>query len=101
MSEMPAITCPEHNLSLVPGDPGRLRCPEDGCFFGYIADRDLAFAPSAQRFPSSPLTPLGEGAAAHHELVLTYQAAGFTRTEAMQVLLCVITASMMKDKGNG
>ena len=89
------LTCPEHGTLLVPDatDGTRLVCPDGDCF------HEFRFA-GGPAFPS-PLTPLGEGAAAHHELVLTYQAAGFTRTEAMQVLCCVISASMMKDKGSG
>ena len=96
MPDSLVIMCPEHGTLLVPdaADGTRLACPDSDCF------HEFRFA-SGPALPSSPLTPLGEGAAAHHELVLTYTAAGFTRTEAMQVLCCVISASMMKDKGSG
>ena len=97
MPDSLVIMCPEHRCPLVPSpaDPVMLFCPQDD-------DCDTSVRLSVpDGFPSSPLTPLGEGAAAHHELVLTYQAAGFSRTEAMQVLCCVISASMMKDKGSG
>jgi hypothetical protein len=49
--------------------------------------------------PPSPVGPISQGAAMNHELVLTYQAAGFSRTEAMQVLLCIIQAGIMKGSG--
>jgi hypothetical protein len=91
MVSNPQICCPEHGDPLVPSGPGSLRCPADGCEFG--------FGFGTLGIP--PLTPLAEGAAGHHELVLTYQAAGFSRTEAMQVLCCIISASFMKDKGSG
>jgi hypothetical protein len=89
------LTCPLHERPLVPSPvPGGLVCPETGCLTA------VRIGVPGGLF-SSPLTPLGEGAAGHHELVCTYQAAGFTRTEAMQVLCCLISASIMKDKGDG
>ena len=98
MPDSITITCPQHGcvLSADTADPGRLFCPEGAC-----GSEVRIRIPDGPLFPVSPLTPLGEGAAGHHELVLTYQAAGFSRTEAMQILCCVISAGIMKDRGNG
>lgn len=96
MSEAMVITCPAHNQPLVPDhdDIGALSCPEGDCeLVVRIAVPDGMF--------SSPLTPFGQTAAGHHELVTTYQQAGFSRSEGMQVLCCIITAGVMKDRGNG
>jgi len=92
MPDTSPLRCPAHQAGLVPSaaQPGVLMCPDSRCNFVF-----------GSALVSSPLTPLGEGAAGHHELVLTYEAAGFSRTEAMQILCCVISASIMKDKGSG
>jgi hypothetical protein len=48
--------------------------------------------------PASPFaTPLAQSAAAHHELMMTYVQAGFTRAEALQILLTVIAVSLRGD----
>jgi hypothetical protein len=39
------------------------------------------------------LTPMAEGAAATHELFMAYVQAGFTREEALQLVISMITAS--------
>ena len=41
--------------------------------------------------PPDPFTQLAEGAAQHHEFVTTYTAAGFTRAEAMELLIAILT----------
>ena len=51
--------------------------------------------------PPSPLSVLDQGAACQHESVLSWQAAGFSRSEAMQLLCCIIQASIMKGSGGG
>jgi hypothetical protein len=48
----------------------------------------------------SPLTYLEQGAAQRHELVRAHEAVGFSRSEAMQVMIAVITATIMKDRGD-
>lgn len=96
MAEAFAITCPQHACVLVPDplDPVRLCCPDAGC------DNEVRITvPDAGLFLSSPLTMLEQGAAQHHELVLAHVAAGFSRTEAMQILCCIISASIMKGSG--
>jgi hypothetical protein len=102
MPDLPAIVCVEHAQPLVPDGPGRLRCPEPGCAFGFITSKDQAFAPlpAQPAMPPSPIGPLGQTAVDHNELVGLYQAAGFSRSEAMQVLCCVITAGIMKGSGS-
>ena len=52
-------------------------------------------------FAADPMTLIEQGAAAHHELVLSYEAAGFSRSEAMQIVCTVITALLMKGSGSG
>jgi hypothetical protein len=92
------LTCPDHHNVLLPdpGDPARLFCPDAAC------DTSVRVAvPEGAAFPFSPMTSLEQGAAAHHELVRTYESAGFTRTEAMQILCTTITATIMKDRGHG
>jgi len=51
--------------------------------------------------PPSPLSVLDQGAACQHESVLSWQAAGFSRSEAMQLLCCIIQAGIMKGSGGG
>jgi hypothetical protein len=47
--------------------------------------------------PITPYTtPLAQSAAAHHELMMTYVAAGFTRQEALQILLMVLSINLQK-----
>jgi hypothetical protein len=47
--------------------------------------------------PASPFaTPLAQSAAAHHELMMTYVQAGFTRAEALQILLMVVSVGLQK-----
>ena len=92
MPDLPAIVCPDHGVPLlsVPDEQGTLRCPRPGCFFAFGTGKDQMLA------QSSPLTYLEQGAAQRHELVRSHEAAGFSRSEAMQVLCTVIAASIMK-----
>lgn len=46
--------------------------------------------------PPYQVTPLAQGAAAHHEFMMTYVQAGFTRAEAMEILLEIIRAGVLK-----
>jgi hypothetical protein len=92
------LTCQAHGQPLIPGisPPGVLTCPEAGCRTA------VTIAPlGPPGMPSAPLTPLAAQAAAHHELVLGHEAAGFSRTEAMQVLCAVIQAAIMRGSGDG
>jgi hypothetical protein len=41
------------------------------------------------------MTPLAAGAAAHHELLVTYIEQGFTRKEALQILMVIISYGLM------
>jgi len=47
--------------------------------------------------PQYPLTSLASSAAANHEFVITHVEAGFTRQEAMQLLMVVIWFGLMKN----
>lgn len=47
-----------------------------------------------QPVPPDPMTALGEGAAMHHEVFMAWVRAGFTRTEALQLLVEVIRAGL-------
>jgi hypothetical protein len=96
MPESLMFTCPEHGHALLPlpADPHLLRCPEDGCEMSFRLG-------AADGFPLSPLSLLEQGAAQHHELVLAHEGAGFSRSEAMQVLCTVISAGIMKGSGSG
>lgn len=44
--------------------------------------------------PESPLTVLAAGAAQTHELFEAYVEAGFTRAEALQIVISLLTASL-------
>jgi hypothetical protein len=46
--------------------------------------------------PPDPLTQLAQGAAQGHELFMAYVQAGFTRGEALQLLIVVISAGIAK-----
>ena len=98
MADSMMITCPAHSCPLIPSFlvPGDLACPEQDC--GTVIHITI---PDDAGFPPSPLTSLEQGAAAHHELVLSYEAAGFSRSEAMQIVCTVITALLMKGSGSG
>ena len=90
------LSCPGHSVALSADilDPGRLYCPADGC------GNEVRIG-AGDGFPFSPMTSLEQGAAQRHELVRVHEAAGFSRTEAMQVMLCITTALIMKDPGSG
>lgn len=42
--------------------------------------------------PADPMTQLAEGAAQGHELFMSYVDAGFTRQEALAILIGILTA---------
>ena len=44
--------------------------------------------------PPDPFTQLAEGAAQQHELFMAYVNAGFTRAEALQILLGVMAVAI-------
>lgn len=46
--------------------------------------------------PQDPFTQLAEGAAQAHELFIAYVDAGFTRAEALQILLSIIAMAIAK-----
>ena len=48
--------------------------------------------------PIDPISPLGEGAIQMHELVLEYQHAGFSREEALRIVLVMVTAQIRHPK---
>jgi hypothetical protein len=89
-----ALTCPQHEAVLIPSpvQAGMLMCPDATC------TTVVCLSGTA---PSSPLTYLEQGAAERHELVRAHEMAGFSRSEAMQVLCTTISASIMKDSGHG
>ncbi len=41
--------------------------------------------------PEDPMTMLAQGAAAQHEIFMAYVAAGFTRPEALAIIIAMIT----------
>lgn len=96
MPDSLALTCPEHEAVLIPSpvQAGMLMCPDAACVV--VVRLEL---PGGS--PLSPLTYLEQGAAERHELVRVHEGAGFSRTEAMQVLCVTITASIMKGSGSG
>lgn len=98
MADSLMMTCPQHGTVLIPShtQPGILMCSDPVC----PVVVSIAVPPAAG-MPLSPLTQLEQGAAAHNELVCSYEHAGFTRTEAMQILCCVITAAFMKGSAGG
>lgn len=49
-------------------------------------------AESPETEPENPLTALAAGAAQVHEMFTAYVAAGFTRAEALQVVIAVLAA---------
>jgi len=95
VADMLQITCPEHETTLVPSHihPGMLMCPDASC-----ATVICILPPEGT--PSDPLTYLEQGAAQRHELVRAHEAVGFSRSEAMQVMLTVVTATIMKGSGD-
>jgi hypothetical protein len=92
--ESMALTCPQHDAVLIPSpvQAGMLMCPDATC---------ATVVCLSAGGPPSPMTFLEQGAAERHELVCAHERAGFSRSEAMQVLCTTITASIMKDRGHG
>jgi hypothetical protein len=83
-------------LSEVP-DAVRFLCPD--CRNFRIPGLCPHVAPELS-FPSSPLTILEQNAAMEHELVVSRERAGFSRSEAMQILCTALTAVIMKGSGS-
>jgi hypothetical protein len=94
------ITCKTHTRPLIPGTRGEtgptiLTCPDAGCPTEIVVTQLRGSG-----MPASPLTSLEQQGAAHHELARSYESAGFSRSEAMQVVLAVIHAVIMKGSGS-
>ncbi len=91
------ITCPAHSCPLIPSFlvPGDLACPEQDC--GTVIHITIPDS----LFPADPMTLMEQGAAAQHEFVRSREMAGFSRSEAMQILVAITQANIMKDNGNG
>jgi hypothetical protein len=49
---------------------------------------------------NEPVTPLREAAGQLHEMYITLKEAGFTRSEAMEILAKVLASSMNEAQGN-
>lgn len=96
MGDSLMISCPRHCAPLLADheDLGRLFCPMGDC------GTEVRVA-ATDGLPLSPLTQFEQGAAQHHELVLAHEGAGFSRSEAMQVLCTIISAGIMKGSGSG
>ena len=94
MPDSLALTCPEHEAALIPStvQPGMLMCPDATC------STVVCLSGTA---PASPLTYLEQGAAQRHEIVRAHEAAGFSRSEAVQILCTTITATIMMGSGDG
>lgn len=50
--------------------------------------------------PESPLTQLAGAAVQQHELFMSWVNAGFTRAEAMQLLLAAFTTMILRGQGD-
>lgn len=50
-----------------------------------------------QELPQFPLTNLASSAAANHEFLITHIQAGFTRQEALQLLMLVMWSGLIKN----
>lgn len=59
--------------------------------------------PDDGTMPPSPLTDLAASATQQHELFMSWVNAGFTRAEAMQLLLAAFTTMILRGQapGNG
>lgn len=51
--------------------------------------------------PPDPMTQFAQGAAQGHELFMSYVNAGFTRAEAVAILIAILTAAIPKGPPNG
>jgi hypothetical protein len=54
-----------------------------------------------ENLPPDPMSQLATGAAQQHELFMAWVSAGFTRAEALQLLIVIVTAGIAKGPGNG
>lgn len=50
--------------------------------------------PQERSGPEDPMSELGAAAVQMHELFTAYTAAGFTRAEALQIVIAIATANM-------
>lgn len=55
--------------------------------------------PENDQTPLSPLTTVAAGAIQVHELFMSYVNAGFTRNEALQLIMLVMTSGMNNMNG--
>ncbi len=49
--------------------------------------------PTPEQVPEEPLSALEEGVAQQHEMFMAYVEAGFTRPEALKIIIAMLTAS--------
>ena len=47
-------------------------------------------------YPESPLSELAAGAVQMHEMLTSYVAAGFTRAEALQIIISMLVANFKR-----
>jgi hypothetical protein len=47
--------------------------------------------------PGDPMTQLAAGAAQQHEMFMAYVEAGFTRPEALKIMIAIIVAHVTED----
>ncbi len=47
---------------------------------------------SSEEGPEDPISALAEGVAQQHEMFMTYVGAGFTRPEALKIIIAMLTA---------
>jgi len=88
------LTDPQDDASPSPcshGTPADVACPQ--C----MADIARRIAGMAAARQAAMPTPLAMGAIQSHELLTAHVAAGFTRAEAMQVVLTVYAVSILKN----
>lgn len=76
-------TCEAHRLPLV-----HVGVCTQGCAIDFAA-----------ALPQSPLSESDQVAIIRHEMVMSHVRHGFSRSEAMQVLCTIISASVMKGSG--
>ena len=49
--------------------------------------------PSPEQVPEEPMSALAEGVAQQHEMFMAYVEAGFTRPEALKIIIAMLTAN--------
>lgn len=53
-----------------------------------------------ENLPPDPMSQLATGAAQQHELFMAWVRAGFSRAEALQIIIAIVTAGIAKGPGN-